>query len=143
MALEDARNPMQGVSGPGPYAKRTDLSYQSQSYGDGVAYNAAKSGAPLATAPKSPMLSQAPQVAAPQAPVTGMFEPTARPNEPVTHGVDVGAGAGSDALMMRKPDDSNFRAALTSYKPVLNFIADNPNTSPETRQAIADLWDNL
>jgi hypothetical protein len=89
------------------------------------------------------MLSQAPQVTAPQAPVTGMFEPTARPNEPVTHGVDAGAGAGSDALMMRKPDDSNFRAALTSYKPVLNFIADNPNTSPETRQAIADLWDNL
>ena len=53
MALEDATNPMQGVSGPGPYAKRTDLSYQSQSYGDGVAYDAAKSGAPLATAPKS------------------------------------------------------------------------------------------
>ena len=143
MALEDAKNPMRGVSGPGPYAKRTDLSYQSQSYGDGVAYNATKSSAPLAIAPKNPMLSQAPQVTAPQAPVTGMFEPTARPNEPVTHGVDAGAGAGSDALMMRKPDDSNFRAALTSYKPVLNFIADNPNTSPETRQAIADLWDNL
>ena len=141
MALEDARNPMQGVSGPGPYAKRTDLSYQSQSYGDGVAYDAAKSGAPLATAPKNPMLSQAPQVAAPQAPVTGLFEPTQRPNEPVTHGIDMGAGAGSEALMMRQPDDGNFYASIQSAKPVLAYIADMPNTSPETRAAIKQLWD--
>jgi len=108
MALEDARNPMQGVSGPGPYAKRTDLSYQSQSYGDGVAYNAAKSGAPLATAPKSPMLSQAPQVPAGSAPApagVGLFEPTQRPNEPVTHGVDVGPGAGSEVLSMAKSSE--------------------------------------
>jgi hypothetical protein len=145
MALEDSTNPMQGVSGPGPYAKRTDLSYQSQSYGDGVAYDAAKSGAKLATAPKSPMLSEAPKVPTPQAPVTGLFEPTQRPNEPVTHGIDVAgsAGGGSEVLSMRQPDDNNFRAALSQYKPVLNFISDNPNTSPETRQAIADLWDNL
>lgn len=141
MALEDAKNPMQGVSGPGKYAKRTDLSYQSQSYGDGVAYDAAKSGAPLATAPKSPLLSQAPQVPTPQAPVTGLFEPTQRPNEPVTHGVDVGAGAGSEVLSMRQPDDTNFRAAIQAAKPVLGYIADLPNTSPETRAVIAQLWD--
>jgi hypothetical protein len=137
MALEDSTNPIKGVSGPGKYAKRTDLSYQSQSYGDGVAYNAAKSGAPLATAPKNPMISQAPQVSAPQAPVTGLFEPTQRPNEPVTHGVDVGAGGGSEVLSMRQPDDTNFRAA----KPVLAYISDLPNTSPETRAAIKQLWD--
>ena len=64
MALEDATNPMQGVSGPSSFSKRTDLDYQSQSYGDGVAYNAAKSGAPLASAPKSPLLSEAPSVPA-------------------------------------------------------------------------------
>lgn len=141
MALEDAKNPMQGVSGPGKYARRTDLSYQSQGYGDGVAYDAAKSGAPLATAPKSPQLSTAPQVPTPQAPVTGMFEPTQRPNEPVTHGVDIGAGAGSEALMMRQPDDTNFMASIQSAKPVLAYIADLPNTSPETRAAIKQLWD--
>ena len=106
MALEDAKNPMQGVSGPGPYAKRTDLQYQSNSYGDGVAYDAAKSGAPLARAPKSPMLSQAPQVpAAPMEPVTGLYEPTQRPNEPITAGIDRGAGVGSNALMMAKSND--------------------------------------
>jgi hypothetical protein len=105
MALEDAKNPMQGVSGPGPYAKRTDLQYQPNSYGDGVAYNAAKSGAPLAVAPKNPMLSQAPQVptggTTPSAPVSGLFDPTTRPNEPVTAGIDLGPGPGSNALMMQ------------------------------------------
>jgi hypothetical protein len=104
MAIEDAKNPMQGVSGPGPYAKRTDLSYQSQSYGDGVAYDAAKSGAPLERAPKSPMLSQAPQVptgSAISAPSVGLFDPTQRPEEPVTAGIDMGAGPGSEALAMQ------------------------------------------
>ena len=108
MALEDARNPMQGVSGPGPYAKRTDLAYKSQSYGDGVAYDAAKSGAPLETAQKSPMLSQAPQVLAGAMPApsgVGLFEPTQRPNEPITQGVDVGAGAGSNVLAMAKSSE--------------------------------------
>jgi hypothetical protein len=108
MALEDATNPMQGVSGPGPYAKRTDLSYQSQSYGDGVAYDAAKSGAPLERAPKSPMLSQAPQVPAGGMPAptgVGLFEPTQRPNEPITQGVDVGPGAGSEVLAMAKSSE--------------------------------------
>jgi len=138
MALEDARNPMQGVSGPGQYAKRTDLSYQSQSYGDGVAYDAAKSSAPLERAQKSPMLSEAPRV--PNPPV-GLFDPTQRPNEPVTAGIDQGAGPGSEALMMRQPDDNNFRASIAEYMPVLAYVASLPNASPETRAAIRQLRD--
>jgi hypothetical protein len=128
MALEDSTNPMQGVSGPGPYAKRTDLAYQSQSYGDGVAYDAAKSGAPLARAPKSPMLSQAPQVtAAPiQQPVTGLFEPTQRPDEPVTHGVNVGPGGGSDVLAM--PDQA--QSQYTNAYDMFTQMASNPDASP-------------
>jgi hypothetical protein len=129
---------MQGVSGPGPYAKRTDLSYQSQGYGDGVAYDAAKSGAPLAKAQKSPMLSQAPRVTTP---VAGLYDPTQRPNEPVTAGIDQGAGPGSEALMMRQPDDTNFRANIMAYMPVLNYVAGLPNASPETRAAIRQLRD--
>lgn len=149
MALEDAKNPMQGVSGPGKYAKRTDLQYQSQAYGEGVAYDAAKSGAPLASAPKSPMLSEAPSVkgtpasAVREAGITPLFAPSQRPEEAITTGIDMGAGAGSEVLAMRQDDDTNFRAAIASYKPVLNFIADQPNTSPETRAAIRQLWDNL
>jgi hypothetical protein len=130
---------MQGVSGPGSYAKRTDLQYQPDTYGAGVEMAAAKAGAPLATAPKSPLLSQAPSV--PSTPLTEMYAPTERPSTPVTEGVNVGAGAGSEALMMRQPDQTNFLASITAAKPVLAFIADQPNTSPETRAVIKQLWD--
>lgn len=104
MALEDATNPMQGVSGPGPYAKRTDLQYKPDAYGEGVAYEAAKSGAPLARAQKNPLLSEAPVVptgSASQMPTVGLFDPTQRPEEPITAGIDMGAGPGSEALAMR------------------------------------------
>lgn len=138
MALDDAKNPMQGVSGPGKFAKRTDLSYQSENYGDGVAYDAAKSGAPLATAQKSPMLSQAPRVSTP---TPGLYDPTNRPDEPVTAGIDQGDGPGSEALMMQQPDDNNFRAKIAEYMPVLAYVAGLPSTSPETRAAIRKLRD--
>ena len=105
MAIEDAKNPMQGVSGPSTYSKRTDLSYKSQAYGDGVAYNAAKSGAPLETAPKNPKLSEAPVVGttADTGKVTGLYDYTQRPNEAITTGIDMGPGAGSNALAMKPP----------------------------------------
>ena len=103
MALEDAVNPMQGISGPGFFSKRTDLEYQSQGYGDGVAYDAAKAGAPLAKTPDvrgatATEINQAVE----QTPVTSLYAPTQRPDEPITAGIDMGAGAGSDALMMGK-----------------------------------------
>lgn len=100
MALDEATNPMQGVSGPGKFAKRTDLEYQSTGYGDGVAYAAEKSGAPLAKAQKSPMLSEAPRVGAAEAGI-GLYDPTTRPDEPITSGIDIGAGPGADALAMQ------------------------------------------
>lgn len=102
MALEDATNPMQGVSGPGQFAKRTDLQYQSTGYGDGVAYDAQKSGAPLASSPDvRGATPTAVRQAAAQAPATDLYAPTQNPNEPVTAGIDMGAGAGSNALAMQ------------------------------------------
>jgi hypothetical protein len=106
MALEDATNPMQGVSGPGKFAKRTDLEYQSTGYGDGVAYDAAKSGAPLERAPKSPMLSQAPVVsggAGAMTPVTDLFAPDAYPDRDVMYGNKIGPGADASILARAKP----------------------------------------
>lgn len=138
MALDEATNPVKGVSGPGKFAKRTDLEVQSTGYGDKAAYNANKSGAPVATAQKSPMLSQAPRVSTPP---VGLYDPTNRPDEPVTAGIDRGDGVGSDALMMRQPDDLNFRANIAAYMPVLTYVAGLPNTSPETRAAIRQLRD--
>jgi hypothetical protein len=36
------------------------------------------------------------------APVTGLYDPSSRPGEAVTSGIDMGAGVGSNALMMAK-----------------------------------------
>jgi hypothetical protein len=141
MALEDAKNPMQGVSGPGTYAKRTDLQYSPDTYGAGVEMAAQKAGAPLAKT-GGVKLSQAPTVSAGAAPTgVGLYEPTQRPNEPITHGINIGAGGGAEVLAMRQPDDSGFRMNIDSAKPVLAYIADLPATSPETRAAIKQLWD--
>ena len=142
MALEDS-NPIKGVSGPGKYAKRLDR-MPSNSYGDTTETAQLASGAPLARTPDvRPAPASEIKTAAQSAPVTPMFAPTERPQEPVTNGVNIGAGMGSEALAMRQPDDTNFRSSIASYKPVLNYISDLPNTSPETRQAIRQLFDSL
>jgi hypothetical protein len=126
-------NPLAGPAGPGKFSTRTDnLQMGSIAYGEGVETAAIKSGAPLAKTGD----------VRPQS-ITPLYAPTERPEEPGTTGIDMGSGAGSEVLSLRKPDDTNFIAALTSYKPVLNFIADQPNTSPETRAAIRQLWDSL
>jgi hypothetical protein len=143
MALEDAVNPIKGVSGPGKYAKRLDR-MPSNAYGETKDTAEIASGAPLARTPDvRPAPASQVKTAAQSAPITPMFAPTERPEEPVTQGLNVGAGMGSEALAMRQPDDTNFRANITSYKPVLNYISDLPNTSPETRQAIRQLFDSL
>jgi hypothetical protein len=140
-----ADNPLVGVSGPGSYSKRTDvgtpeMKLGSIAYGEGKETQALKSGAPLASTPDVTP-SQAPTVQ--RTPLTPLYAPTEQPDVPVTEGIDMGAGAGSEALALRQPDDTNFIASITAYKPVLNFIADQPNTSPETRAAIRQLWDSL
>lgn len=134
-------NPLAGPSGPGKFSTRTDkLDMGSTSYGEGKETAAIKSGATLATTPD---VKGTPASAVRQADITPLFAPSQRPEEPVTSGIDIGPGVGSEALAMRQDDDTNFRAAIAAYKPVLNFISDQPNTSPETRAAIRQLWDNL
>jgi hypothetical protein len=134
-------NPLAGPSGPGKFSTRTDkLDMGSTSYGEGQETAAIKSGATLATTPD---VKGTPASAVREAAITPLYAPTERPDVPIQEGIDMGPGAGSEALAMRQEDDTNFRAAITSYKPVLNFIADQPNTSPETRAAIRQLWDNL
>jgi hypothetical protein len=135
-------NPLAGPAGPGKFSTRTDkLELGSTAYGEGVETQAIKSGAPLAkTADTRP--SSAAQVR--QQAVTPLYAPTERPNEPATTGIDQGAGAGSDSLMMNQPDDyTNFNANIQSYNPVLSYIASLQNTSPETRRAIRQLKDSL
>lgn len=107
MALQDSTNPMQGVSGPGSFSKRTDLEYQSPEYGAGVEYAALKAGAPLAKTPDvrgattTAVQDAAAQVTAQEA-LTPLFAPSQRPDEPITAGVDIGAGPGANILSMGK-----------------------------------------
>lgn len=142
MALEDATNPVKGVSGPGKFAKRTDLQYKPGAYGEGVAYDAAKSGAPLAEAQKSPMLSQAPVVGMGMGQGVGLYDPTQRPDEPITAGVDMGAGAGSDSLMMNqmKADDKDI---VAKYLPSLTAMASQQDTPQSFRAFVSFLQGSL
>ena len=111
MAIDEAKNPVKGVSGPGKFSSRTDLP-PSNSYGDGVQTAEIVGGAPLASssdvrgATNTELRAAGRQgqsaASMQQTPLTPLFAPTQRPGEPVTAGIDMGPGAGSNALMMRK-----------------------------------------
>ncbi len=137
-----ARGPLAGASGPGKFSKRTDMDLGSTSYGEGQETAMLNTGAP-----KSKTRGIADNVGGrpsnPVQPIVPLFADTQRPEVPVTEGIDMGDGAGSEALVMRQPDDNNFRSAISSYMPVLAYISDLPNTSPETRAAIRQLRDQL
>jgi hypothetical protein len=109
---------MAGVSGPGKYAVRTDnLRMGSTAYGEGVETSAIKSGAPLSTTPDQRPMPAAEVREAAMAPVTGLFDPSSRPGEAVTSGIDMGAGVGSEALMMAKSGEklSDILAKMLPY----------------------------
>jgi hypothetical protein len=108
-------NPLAGPGGPGKFSTRTDkLELGSKSYGEGVETQAIQSGAPLAkTGDVRPARAGDVREAAAQAPVTELFAPTTRPAEPITAGIDMGAGPGSNALMMQK---SNVKTSDTLAK---------------------------
>jgi hypothetical protein len=132
-----ARGPLAGASGPSKFSKRTDL--PSEYYGEGLETANLKSQQKLSkTRGIADNVGGRPTTVTP---ITPIYADTQRKDTPVTEGVDMGAGAGSEALTMRQPDDTNFRAAIQSYKPVLAYISDLPNTSPETKAAIRQLWD--
>jgi hypothetical protein len=133
-----ARGPLAGAAGPGKFSKRTDL--PSQYYGEGLETANLQSQSKLSKT-RGVADNVGGRPSNPPTPITPLYAETQKPQVPVTDGVDVGAGAGSDALTLRQPDDTNFRAAIQSYKPVLAYISDLPNTSPETRAAIRQLWD--
>jgi hypothetical protein len=97
-------NPLAGPGGPGKFSTRTDkLEMGSTAYGEGVETQAIKSGAPLAkTGDVRPARAGDVREAATQAPITELYAPTQRPDEPITAGIDMGAGPGSDVLMMAK-----------------------------------------
>ncbi len=104
-----ARGPLAGASGPGKFSKRTDMDLGSIEYGEGQETAMLNTAAPKAKTrgiadnvggrPADPL--------AQMAPVTPLFSPSQRPTEAVTSGIDIGAGAGSDTLMMKSLYSNN------------------------------------
>lgn len=99
-----ARGPLAGPAGPGKFSTRTDgLSFQPDTYGQGVEMAAAKAGAPLAKTPdvRGATNTEIRQAVA-QEPVTPLFAPSQRPDEPITAGIAMGAGPGPEVLGMTR-----------------------------------------
>ena len=139
-----ARGPLAGTSGPGKFSKRTDMELPSASYGEGVETAAIQSAAPMAKTPDV-RGARASEVRRAAEKPTRLYDETQRPDEPITTGINMGPGAGAEVLAggPAPEDDTNFRATIRAYMPVLSYISSLPSTSPETRKAIRQLRDNL
>ena len=97
-----ARGPLAGASGPGKFSKRTDMSLGSTSYGEGAETAALNTAAPKSkTRGIADDVGGRPANPVSQVPVTPLYAPSERPEEPITNGINMGPGAGSEALMMQ------------------------------------------
>jgi hypothetical protein len=111
-------NPLAGPAGPGKFSTRTDnLQMPSQFYGEGVETAAIKSGAPLAKTGEVRGMPASEVRAAAQEPITPLYAPSQRPDEPITTGIDLGAGAGSEALSSQQRTErlSDILATMLPY----------------------------
>jgi len=132
------------VSGPGALSRRTDGRVaEGFAYGMNKQINDQAASAPLAKVAAT--VARPMNVAPSQPPVIPLSEPTMNPDEPITAGINMGAGPGSEALMLPSDADNNteFNKSIASYYPVLSYIASRPNTSAETRRALAILMNGL
>jgi hypothetical protein len=99
--MSQPMNPRAGVAGPGKFSKRTDT-LPSAYYGEGVETAAINSGAAKAKT-RGIADNVGGRPANPATPVVPLSAPSQRPEEPITTGIDMGAGAGSEALGMPMP----------------------------------------
>lgn len=113
------------------------------SYGMNKQINEQAASAPLAKVAKT--VARPMDVAPSQPPITPLTAPTMNPDEPVTAGINMGAGPGAEALMLPSNADNNaeFNKSISSYYPVLSYIASRPNTSPDTRRALSILMNGI
>lgn len=115
-------------------------------YGKNAPVNAARTSIPAGgPAPASPagLPPDAMQAATSFQPpaLTPLGAPTENPDEPVTAGLDMGAGAGSDAMqpmVAEEPPDPDL-AGLAVYLPMLERLASQPTASVATRNLVRRL----
>jgi hypothetical protein len=120
-------------------------------YGEGQEFLDLQSSAAMEKAtpvrPASPAaIRNAMQGAQPNGGIIPLDAPTQNPDQPITHGADAGIGPGSEALGLNTAttvEDQAFKDRIASYMPALMAIASRPETSPETRNVIRQLRENM
>lgn len=122
------------TGGNGQSGRQGAKYYSGGTYGQGQELMAQQQGAPIAKAPSptaaAPRLRNLPQV-------TPLTAPTSNPNEPITTGIPMGPGAGPEALMLPKNEDTQVdRQRLMTYLPALEAAALNPNSSQAFRNYV-------
>lgn len=114
--------------------------YSGLGYGQGQATMQQQQAAPMAgnvTAPLMNPIDSMPQV-------TPITAPTEQPDVPVTDGAVLGAGAGTEALMLPTSTDTDSdKQRLLSYLPALEVAAQSPNSSQAFRNYVRILRANL
>jgi hypothetical protein len=119
---------MMQPSGPGKFAKRTDMQgakrLPNAAYGEQKQFQAQQAAAPMAKAPTQ-------KASNPMAGALPLTAPTRRPNEPVTAGVNSGPGPGREILGIKSPvdvqlDDLN---KIAKYMPLMMRFAESPNST--------------
>lgn len=104
------------------YTNRTDLAMKRAGQ---TGLNTAAAGGQVAPPAPMPAQQQAPAPVTPDQ-IPRLDDPSGRPDEPITHGLDIGPGAGSDALgyVPINPSTVTLQAA---------YLA---NPTPELRRAM-------
>lgn len=132
------------VSGPGAMSQRTDggpSDPQAHSrlpdakYGEQANFQEIQAGADLAGQPAAP---------SPAAALVPLGADTQRPDEPVTAGSPFGPGAGPAAagIEMRTMDEQDAQS-LKAQLPMLEYMANMPDSSPSLRAIVRRMKGNL
>lgn len=123
-------NPM-NVNPFGGNGQSGNIDYSGFGYGMNKQINEQRQAAPISTPTPSP--SPMPMASAGPAPI-GITEPTIYPDQAVTTPADI-----FPAMNPPEQADKNFNASIQAYAPQFLYIANQPDTSQETRDTLAML----
>lgn len=150
MARGGARQPANPapVSGPGALSRRTDGGPGGKQpiqvptgggYGDATQMMKLQQAAPLAASPGGDV---APPAGLQVPPGPGFGAASQQPGTPVTDGAGLGPGAGPEALGLTPQSDDDMQR-LIQYLPVLEHMANQPNSSKAARNLVRDVKGRL
>lgn len=125
------------VSGPGPMSQRTDMTQKMRDlpdadYGEQAAYSELQGSAPIAASGGMDFNSIFGNAADRVVPIGAESQ---WPEVPVTDGAAMGPGRGMEALNIPNQDEDT-RARLSSYLPVLEYLANRPGSSSAARNLV-------